>query len=150
VAPPSGLSWRRWLTRLSGQNNNGSYVPYDPWEPTTAWAGAFADWLGYQYDNLNCGDGDDESDRDGSTVTAHQWVDTLTNWFERGQQVAFYANHGETHMFSAGVQWLPDLPDSTVPNHMGIPDSVFDSFDARDLGENALQHAHPFVISLCC
>ena len=148
--PPQDLAWRRYLTRLSGQNNDGGYVPWDPWSPSDGWASAFADWLGYGYDNLNCGDGDDETNRDGSDVTAHGWVDTLTDWFERGQQVAFYVNHGETHMYSAGIQWLPDPPMDSVPDNMGVADSVFDSFEVADLGVGVQNHVHPFVISLCC
>ena len=148
--PPQSVAWRRYLTRLSGQNKNGPYTPYDPWVPTDEWASAFADWLGYGYDNLNCGDGDDETNRDGSDVTAHEWVDTLTEWFERGQQVAFYVNHGETHMYSAGIQWLPDPPSIVVPPNMGVPDSVFDSFDVSDLGVGTQNHVNPFVVSLCC
>ncbi|NLP06312.1 hypothetical protein GX411_10235, partial [Candidatus Fermentibacteria bacterium] len=148
--PPQSLTWRRYMTRLSGQNNDGGYVPWDPWSPADGWASAFADWLGYGYDNLNCGDGDDETNRDGSDVTAHEWVDTLIEWFERGQQVAFYVNHGETHMYSAGIQWLPDPPLIVVPPNMGLPDSVFDSYEVANLGVGMNDHPHPFVISICC
>jgi hypothetical protein len=154
--PSSSLAWRRYLTRLSGQNVQSSPggppvgYRYDIWEPDAEWTSDFADWLGYDFDNLNCGDGDDEDEDDGSDVTAHEWVETLVEWFERGQQVAFYSNHGETHMFSAGLQWEADPPMIVVPTDFGVPDSVFDVEEAAALGFGTISHAHPFVISLSC
>lgn len=144
---PDNLQNRRYVTRLSGTDNEGARS--DPWFPSEEWTSSLCDWMGYSLDSYYCGDGEDTwnedpSNPDGSRMTSEEWVAICTKLFERGSQIAFYSDHGDIHMFSAGLTW----DDSTLAN-FGIPDSTFDD---RDVGELIPDNDHwfPFVLMLCC
>ena len=141
----ASLQYRRYLTRLSGIGGNGG----DVWSPSAGWTEALKNWLGYQWDNYYCGDGENTYDEfppnpDGSSMTSADWKAACNLVFNRGSQVAFYVDHGDFHMFSAGLNDEPEGPDN-----FGIPDSTFNDLDVLALGSFP-DHWHPFIMMLCC
>jgi hypothetical protein len=136
-----GPSARRHLIRLAGTDHNHTFTE-DLWEPTVTWTESLKDWLGYSWDNYYCGDGNPTYFGDGSTLSSRQWTDDCIESFEHGAQVAFYSDHGDFHMFSAGLDWgIPGL---------GAKDSTFDNLDVLDLSPAGQGYCHPFVLMLCC
>jgi hypothetical protein len=150
-----GPSARRHLIRLAGSDYQGETTPpltCDEWEPSVTWTESLKDWLGYTWDNHYCGDGEDgpgpgggSSNPDGSRMTSAEWVQACRDAFEHGAQVAFYSDHGDFHMFSAGLNWEEEGP----PN-FGVPDSSFDNLDVLGLSPASQDFCHPFVLMLCC
>ena len=141
----ASLQYRRYLTRLSGTE----YGTGDGWSPSASWTEALKTWLGYQWDNYYCGDGENTCDDfppnpDGSSMTSADWKAACNLVFNRGSQVAFYVDHGDFHMFSAGLNWGPPAPDN-----FGVPDSTFNDDDVVALGTFE-DHWHPFIMMLCC
>ncbi|PIE52917.1 hypothetical protein CSA37_04545 [Candidatus Fermentibacteria bacterium] len=135
ISVPANMQYRRYITRLAGTET-------DHWYPSARWTKALADWLGYQWDNYHCGDGeDDPPNSDGSDMTSAEWVDACNTVFNRGSQVAFYADHGDFHLFNAGL--------NEELENFGVPDSCFDNLDVADLGTFA-DHLPPFILMLCC
>ena len=142
---PASLQYRRYLTRLAGTEHGSG----DGWDPSYDWTEDLTTWLGYQWDNYYCGDGEDTStselpNPDGSRMTSADWKAACNLVFNRGSQVAFYVDHGDIHMFSAGLN-----ADSGGPLNLGIPDSTFNDIDVLDLGSFP-DHWHPFIMMLCC
>ena len=144
---PPGLANRRRITRLSGTDEFDEFTPMfkDEWEPTVYWTDAFRRWMGYEWDNYYCGDGENTWE-DGSTMTSEEWVIACIDVFERGSQMAFYADHGDFHMFSAGLNWTSPDPDM---DNFGAPDSSFDDDDVLALIPDS-DHWPPFLLLLCC
>jgi len=142
VSPyPEYLQYRRYLTRLSGRDDDYSY---DRWNPSKAWAKDLSDWLGYTFNDYYCGDGDPNTSDDGSRLSSRQWIEACTDEFERGSQVIFYTDHGGVHYFECAM-------DLDLGSYAGRPDSTFDDLDVRDLSPVGNQdHAHPFVMLLSC
>ncbi|HPJ29541.1 MAG TPA: C25 family cysteine peptidase, partial [Candidatus Sabulitectum sp.] len=145
---PENLQNRRFLTRLAGTDHKGSFTR-DFWFPSVQWTTSLCDWMEYSLDSYYCGDGEDTSNEDpsnpdGSSMTSEDWVDACTEVFERGSQVAYYTDHGDIHMFSAGMNW-----EEGGPSNFGIPDSTFDDKDVCELSPDA-DHWFPFVLMLCC
>jgi hypothetical protein len=140
--PPSNVQYRRYLTRLAGTDNDGQSTE-DIWEPSPDWTEGLKDWMGYSWDNYYCGDANDQTSSDGSTMSSDDWVDACNTVFERGSHVAFYSDHGDFHMFSAGLDWSEGGPDN-----FGTPDSTFDDIDVQQLASET--HWHPFVLMFCC
>ena len=111
--PPDSLAWRRYIARFGGTDNEGSFTE-DEWKPSVGWTDSLRQWCGYDWDNYYCGDGCDTTTSDGSRFSSHAWVDTCISVFERGQQIAFYSDHGSSHFLSAGLFWdelEPPVPD---------------------------------------
>ncbi len=142
--PPPSLDWRRFLSRLTGKNETNVITTFDPWTPDLQWTQKLTDWLGYSLDNFYCGDGEAPDEPDGSLLTSNEWCQHVRDVFSRGSQIVFYIDHGDFHMFSAGLNWNEGGP----PN-FGIPDSSFDCLDVAALPFN-VQHGWPFVLMLCC
>jgi hypothetical protein len=145
---PENLVNRRRITRLAGTDNDGASTS-DTWEPSVGWTDSLRTWMGYEWDNYYCGDGEDTyylnpPNPDGSSMTSDDWVDACNTVFERGSQVAFYSDHGDFHMFSAGLNWIPPVPDN-----FGAPCSTFDDIDVLELTPDG-DHWTPFVLMLCC
>jgi len=145
---PDNLQNRRFVTRLSGTDNDGESTS-DPWFPSEDWTSSLCDWMGYSLDSYYCGDGEDTWDEDppnpdGSRMTSADWVTTCKKLFERGSQVAFYTDHGDIHMFSAGLNW-----EEGGPVNFGLPDSTFNDQDVWELDPDT-DHWFPFVLMLCC
>ena len=143
-----GPAYRRYLTRLAGTHEDG--LPdngIDDWSPGFEWTDTFRQWLGYEWDNYYCGDGDDTINSDppnpdGSAMTSADWILACETVFERGSQVAFYTDHGDFHMFSAGLDW-------EISGGLGARDSTFDDDDVIAL-DPVEGHWHPFLLMLCC
>ncbi|MCD6588374.1 MAG: hypothetical protein J7K88_07475 [Candidatus Fermentibacteraceae bacterium] len=145
---PENLVNRRRITRLAGTDHDGAFT-YDDWKPSVGWTDSLRTWMGYEWDNYYCGDGEDTyylnpPNPDGSSMTSDDWVDACNTVFERGSQVAFYSDHGDFHMFSAGLNWIPPVPDN-----FGAPCSTFDDIDVLELTPDG-DHWTPFVLMLCC
>ncbi|MEN8208097.1 MAG: C25 family cysteine peptidase, partial [Candidatus Fermentibacteria bacterium] len=142
-----GPAYRRYITRLAGSDEDDFPINgMDDWYPGFEWTDTFRQWLGYDWDNYFCGDGDDTFNMfppnpDGSKMTSAEWVQACETVFERGSQVAFYTDHGDFHMFSAGLDW--EL------TKLGARDSTFDDDDVIAL-DPAEGHWHPFLLMLCC
>ena len=69
-----GPAYRRYITRLAGTDHNEQFTE-DEWEPQVGWTDSFRNWLGYDWDNYYCGDGDDTfhlfpPNPDGSSMTS--------------------------------------------------------------------------------
>lgn len=142
---PENLINRRRITRLAGTDHSGAFK-YDDWEPSVGWTDSLRTWMGYDWDNYYCGDGEDDittmpPNSDGSSMTSGDWVDACNSVFERGSQIAFYSDHGDFHMFSAGLNWQEE--------NFGIPDSTFNDLDVLALTPDP-DHWTPFVLMLCC
>jgi len=144
------LLTRRRITRLTGTvRNKDAFITEDTWNPSVGWTDSLRTWMGYSWDNYYCGDGEDTrhlrpSNPDGSSMTSADWVNACNTVFQRGSQVAFYSDHGDFHMLSAGLNW-----DSPAPEDFGTPDSTFDNLDVMELTPDA-NHWSPFLILLCC
>ncbi|MCD4707639.1 MAG: hypothetical protein K8S62_07855 [Candidatus Sabulitectum sp.] len=143
---------RRRILRLTGTGDDdgtGYQTPKD-WGPGTGWTLAFTDWLGYDYSTNYCGDGREFTTGDGSTLWSEEWVDDCIYEFKKGAGVAFYSDHGEYHMFSAGLEWL----DIYIPQDlhtMGSRDSTFNNYQIeQNLQTPSINYAAPFVLQLCC
>ncbi|MCK5036285.1 MAG: hypothetical protein KAS73_10360, partial [Candidatus Sabulitectum sp.] len=142
---PENLANRRRITRLAGTDHKGTFT-FDDWDPSVGWTDSLRTWMGYDWDNYYCGDGEDTHNfrppnPDGSSMTSADWVDACNTVFERGSQIAFYSDHGDFHLFSAGLNW------NEV--NFGVPDSTFDNLDVLALNPDP-DHWAPFVLMLCC
>ena len=141
---------RRRIVRLAGTHEDGSETNgEDNWGPATGWTSSFCQWLGYDLENYYCGDGEDTwtsdpPNPDGSSMTSDDWVHACTAEFEQGSHVAIYSDHGDFHMFSAGLNW-----EIGGPPNFGAPDSTFDDIDVMNLISDE-NHWHPFLLMLCC
>ena len=139
-----GSSYRRYITRLAGSDDDGfPFNGEDNWSPTIDWTDELRQWLGYDWDNYYCGDGENtETNPDGSAMTSADWVQACETVFERGSQVIFYTDHGGVHYFECAMN-------EDIPDYYGRPDSTFDDLDVRDLihGED---QGHPFVLLYSC
>lgn len=142
---PENLINRRRITRLAGTDHGGTFT-YDDWKPSVGWTDSLRTWMGYDWDNYYCGDGEDTHNSkppnpDGSSMTSEDWVDACNTVFERGSQIAFYSDHGDFHMFSAGLDWEEE--------NFGLPESTFNDLDVLELTPDP-DHWTPFVLMLCC
>ena len=144
-----GPSYRRHLIRLAGTDefDEGTPMLKDLWEPSVGWTEGFKDWLGYTWDNYYCGDGDDQTFSDGSTMSSEDWVDACEEVFEHGALVAFFSDHGDFHMFSAGLDWGTSPP---APPDFGLPDYTFNTLDVVALTQSTRSFWSPLVLMLCC
>ncbi len=140
---PDSLSWRRYITRLQGCPP----IESADWQPSAAWTDSIRAWCSYSWDNVYCGDCAAGDAGDHSTMTSDDWDTCLSTYLTRGQQIAFYTDHGIPHCFSAGMDYHSSPP---MPAHFGLPDSTFNCWDVDSLPLGALHHGHPFLICLCC
>ncbi|MCK5841875.1 MAG: hypothetical protein KAH31_06900, partial [Candidatus Sabulitectum sp.] len=144
---PENLANRRRITRLAGTvRDKDAFITEDTWDPSVGWTDSLRTWMGYDWDNYYCGDGEDTHNfrppnPDGSSMTSADWVDACNTVFERGSQIAFYSDHGDFHLFSAGLNWNEI--------NFGVPDSTFDNLDVIALNPDP-DHWAPFVLILCC
>ncbi len=145
--------YRRRILRLTGTGSDDKYnmphqLPVD-WAPCSLWTGEFCQWLGYDYATHYCGDGRDFTDDDGSELSSWEWRDFCLQEFGRGAGVAFYSDHGDVHMLSAGLEWWPHYitPD---PHTKGSLDSTFNNIQITENLEAVQNHSPPFVLLLSC
>ena len=143
--------YRRHLIRLAGTDHMYDDLTRDEWEPSVNWTDSFRNWMGYTWTNHYCGDGDDIApNNDGSRMTSEEWVDACIEAFENGARVAFYTDHGDFHMFSAGLNWTGHPDSEPAPANFGTPDSTFDDLDVEALSPSSSEFWHPFVLMFCC
>ena len=143
--------YRRRILRLAGtgdDDSTGHQTPED-WAPQYEWTDDFSDWVDYDYTTYYCGDGRNFTYQDESWMSSHEWRDTCLAEFGRGAGVAFYSNHGDFHMLSAGLEWVPYfiLQDTLT---RGARDSTFNNYQIEENLTAAQNYAPPFVLLLCC
>jgi hypothetical protein len=138
----------RRITRLTGtgdEDENTHIQSYQNWGPSLEWTDGFCEWLGYEYVHHYCGDGRDWTSQDSSHISSLEWVASCDEVFSEGAGVIFYSNHGDYHMFSAGLEW----DTLYCGQNKGAPDSTFNCLAADDV-EPDQYHQPPFVLMLCC
>ena len=151
VVYPPVPDYRRRILRLAGTGEDlgEGYQIYESWNPDRLWTFGFTDWMGYDYSTTYCGDGRDFIDKDGSILASHEWRDICLTEFGRGAGVAFYSNHGDIHMLSAGLEWLHKY----IPQDLytrGARDSTFNNYQIEENLSTVVNHVPPFVLLLCC
>jgi hypothetical protein len=139
---------RRRIVRLAGtgEEDDDHVQHYFNWAPEKEWTTDFSGWLGYQYATHYCGDGRWFTDIDGSVLKSSEYRDLCLDEFEDGAGILFYSNHGDFHMFGAGLEW--DTLYCPYENH-GALDSTVNCIKYRPLIESTY-HSAPFVLMLCC
>jgi len=147
---PSIPNYRRRILRLAGTGDDDKtgHQTYQSWNPDRLWTAGIADWMGYDYSTTYCGDGRYFTEIDGSILASHEWRDACLTEFGRGAGVAFYSNHGDIHMFSAGLEWVSHL--IPLDPTMGARDSTFNNYQIEEYLSPAENYAPPFVLLLCC
>lgn len=155
--------YRRRIVRLSG---TGEKIPGDdppifhqnPGNdntPLSPWSSDLASWLEYDFACHYCGDGRWQTnfESDSSAMKSSEWVENCLTEFRRGAGVAFYTNHGELHMFSAGLEWCPWLYEfgDTGDETKGCRDSTFNNYQIeQNLTSTVQGYSAPFLLMLCC
>ncbi|MEN8207810.1 MAG: C25 family cysteine peptidase, partial [Candidatus Fermentibacteria bacterium] len=147
---PPTPDYRRRILRLAGtgHDDNTGHQTYRNWEPNRQWTLGFSDWMEYDYSTTYCGDGRELTIIDGSELSSHEWRDICLTEFGKGAGVAFYSNHGDFHMLSAGLEWVPHL--IPLDPTMGARDSTFNNYQIEEYLSTAENYAPPFVLLLCC
>jgi hypothetical protein len=145
---------RRRILRLAGTGNDSSsdtaVQAYVSWDPNREWTHNFTAWMNYDFQTSYCGDGRNFSSSDGSILASYQFRDNCIDEFASGAGVAFYSNHGEYHMLSAGLEWWPRyIPGDTLTK--GTRDSTFNNYQIENsLTSPDQYYSAPFVLLLCC
>ena len=148
---PPTPDYRRRILRLAGtgDDDGSGYQSYQNWEPNKQWTLGLSDWMGYDYSTTYCGDGRSFIDKDGSILASYMWRDSCLIKFAQGAGVAFYSNHGDFHMLSAGLEWLLKyIPQDSLTR--GARDSTFNNYQIEEYLSTAESYAPPFVLLLCC
>ena len=148
---PPTPDYRRRILRLAGTGNDlgEGYQIYESWNPDRLWTFGLTDWMEYDYSTTYCGDGRDFIDKDGSILSSHEWRDICLTEFGRGAGVAFYSDHGDFHMLSAGLEWL-QLYIPQDQHTRGARDSTFNNYQIEENLSAVEDYAPPFVLLLCC
>jgi hypothetical protein len=147
------VDYRRRILRLAGTGDNQSDTVIQVYginnTPSRIWTAEFTNWLGYDYANRYCGDGRNFTYDELSLMKSEEWVDACLTEFGRGAGVAFYTDHGSTHLFSAGLEWWPRWIEDD-PFTKGSLDSTFNNYQIENNLIAAQYHSAPFVLLLCC
>ncbi len=152
---PAGQSpspdYRRRILRLAGtgDDHGEGYQTYENWEPNKQWTLRFSDWMEYDYSTTYCGDGRSFIDKDGSILASYMWRDSCLSKFGEGAGVAFYSNHGDFHMLSAGLEWLHIYIRQDLLTR-GARDSTFNNYQIEENLSTIEDYAPPFILLLCC
>ena len=146
-------SYRRRILRLAGSGQSYPNVYHQDFgslnTPLNPWTSDFADWMSYDFATHYCGDGRCFTDTDSSEMKSRDWVDSCITEFERGAGLSFYTDHGELHMFSAGLEWCPDF--YSIDDTKGARDSTFNNYQiAQNLTGTEQGYSAPFTLLLCC
>lgn len=139
---------RRRIVRLAGtgEEDDEHVQHYYNWAPQKEWTRDLSSWLGYDYNTHYCGDGRWFTTIDESELSSIEYRDLCLDEFSNGAGVLFYSNHGDFHMFGAGLEWDPHY--CPFANH-GAPDSTVNCINTRLVDESEYFSA-PFVLMLCC
>lgn len=147
--------YRRRILRLAGTGDRILGVFHQNFgtnnKPLEPWTSGFADWMSYDFVSHYCGDGrwftNEESDQ--SPMKSSEWVQHCITEFGRGAGVAFYTDHGDLHMFSAGLEWCPWL--YSLDDTKGCRDSTFNNYQIEQHLTGTVQgYSAPFSLLLCC
>lgn len=146
-------SYRRRILRLAGSGQSYPNVYHQDFgslnTPLDPWTSEFTDWMSYDFATHYCGDGRSFTYTDSSYMKSSEWVDSCLTEFELGAGIAFYTDHGELHMFSAGLEWCPDF--YSIDDTKGARDSTFNNCQiTQDLTSTAQGYSAPFTLLLCC
>ncbi|MCK5037233.1 MAG: hypothetical protein KAS73_15155 [Candidatus Sabulitectum sp.] len=147
------VDYRRRILRLAGAGSDFGDTALQHYgysnTPGRLWTGGFSDWLGYDYTTWYCGDGRDFTYDDLSLMKSREWVSHCLTELGRGAGVAFYTNHGSTHLFSAGLEWWPKyIEDDDFTK--GARDSTFNNYQIEQNLTASQYHSPPFMLLLCC
>lgn len=152
ISTPPVTDNRRSILRLAGTGDRtDTYCQvYKDWGPERATTSTFCDWLGYNYRDHYCGDGRNFSSDDGSILSSEDFRDYCIDELKTGAGVAFYTNHGELHMFSAGLEWCEDYYTAGDVTK-GCRDSTFNNYQIENQLTSTNQfYSAPFMLMLCC
>jgi hypothetical protein len=147
--------YRRRILRLAGTGDHILGVFHQNFgtnnKPLEPWTSGFADWMSYDFVSHYCGDGrwftNEESDE--SPMKSSEWVQHCITEFGRGAGVAFYTDHGDLHMFSAGLEWCDLFYDRD--DTKGCRDSTFNNYQIEQHLTGTVQgYSAPFSLLLCC
>ncbi|MCK5115896.1 MAG: hypothetical protein KAR44_04805 [Candidatus Aegiribacteria sp.] len=151
---PAGQSpspdYRRRILRLAGTGHDDKtgHQTYQSWDPDRLWTAGITDWMEYNYSTFYCGDGRYFTEIDGSILRSYEWRDICLTEFGKGAGVAFYSNHGDFHMLSAGLEWVSHL--IPLDPTLGARDSTFNNYQIEEYLSAIENYAPPFVLLLCC
>jgi len=143
--------YRRRIVRLAGtgSDDDTGHQTYVSWHPTEEWTEGLTGWMGYGCTSEYCGDGRDFTSIDGSEMASWEWRQRCLAEYGKGAGVIFYSDHGAYHMFSAGLEWVPELiPED--PYTKGARDSTFNNYQLDNSLSPSPGHAPPFTLLLCC
>ena len=146
--------YRRRILRLAGTGSKVTGVFHQGFgtanKPLDPWTEDFSDWMDYNFANFYCGDGRWQTISDLSEMKSREWVTNCVDELSYGAGVAFYSDHGEFHMFSAGLEWCPWLIDDPLMTK-GAKDSTFNNYQIQTrLTSTEEGYSAPFMLSLCC
>ncbi len=144
---------RRRIVRLAGAGNDHPDTYNQTYgidnTPGRLWTSAFAGWMNYGYTTYYCGDGRDFTYSDESLMQSNEFRDHCLDEFGDGAGVAFYTDHGSTHLFSAGLEWvLRFIPQDHYTK--GARDSTFNNYQIEQNLTASQDFASPFILLLCC
>jgi hypothetical protein len=148
------IDYRRRILRLAGAGQAAAGVYHQNFglnnRPDAEWTADISNWMNYDYSNFYCGDGRWFTNTDLSRMESNEWVTNCIDELNRGAGVAFYTDHGEFHMFSAGLEWCPwfiNDPQGTK----GARDSTFNNYQIENyLNDPGTGYSAPFILSLSC
>ena len=140
---------RRRIVRLAGTGEEDDHHVqfYYNWSPQKEWTEELCDWLGYDYATHYCGDGRWWTSQDESELMSIEFRNSCLDEFSDGAGVLFYSDHGDFHMFSAGLEWDWNY---CGDYSMGARDSTFNNYQVSNSLSPSQYHAAPFVLMLCC
>lgn len=149
--PP--VNYRRRILRLAGTGDNQPDTFIQTYgtlnTPGKLWTADFSTWMGYDYTTWYCGDGRDFTYDELSLMKSSEWVRHCLTELGRGAGVAFYTDHGSTHLFSAGLEWWPRFIEDD-PYTKGARDSTFNNYQIEQNLTASQYHSAPFMLLLCC
>ncbi len=78
-------------------------------------------------------------------------MDACINELKSGAGVAFYTNHGELHLLSAGLDWSEEYYPYQTDFTKGALDSTFNNIQIENqLTSTNQYYSAPFILMLCC
>ncbi len=148
------IDYRRRIVRLAGAGRSRKGVYHQDFgidnRPHTEWTEGISDWMEYDYSDFYCGDGRSFTDSDMSHMKSVEWVTHCIEELNKGAGVIFYTDHGEFHMFSAGLEWCPWFiwDDRRT---LGARNSTFNNYQIENyLNDPVTNYSAPFLLSLSC
>ncbi len=146
---------RRRILRIAGTGENDSgdtgLQVYRSWDPDRGWTAGFAEWLGYDYTTYYGGDCRTFTMSDSSQMSSEDFMDACINELKSGAGVAFYTNHGELHLLSAGLDWSEEYYPYQTDFTKGALDSTFNNIQIENqLTSTNQYYSAPFILMLCC